>query len=165
MFDSAQAQISQDQTGQPIILVYLAANITRWTTHCVAFIRLLQVQSALKLEVLQHQSGLIKAQVGAATSTEMLHLTEDVENHCDLIADHTFWEGLEHVVGGIEPICYGTNINQKDSTCADQVLLTLVGTYLHFSSHPIPEVANGMTKRLEKWWKDCDQPLFLLTLI
>jgi hypothetical protein len=27
MFDSTQAQISQDQTGQPIILAYLAANI------------------------------------------------------------------------------------------------------------------------------------------
>lgn len=165
MFDSAQAQISQDRTGQSIILAYLAANLTRWTTHCVAFIRLLRVQSALKLEVMQHRTGLIKAQVGAATSTDMLRLTKDAENHCDLIADHTFWEGLEHIVGDIEPICYGTNINQKDSTRADQVLLTLVGMYLHFSSHPIPEVANGMMKQLEKRWKDCDQPLFLLALI
>jgi hypothetical protein len=86
--------------------------------------------------------------------------------HCDLIADHNFWEAPEHVVGGIEPICYGTNINQKDSTQADQVILTLAGLYIHFSGHPmIPEVVNGMTKHLEKRWKDCHQPLFLLAVI
>jgi hypothetical protein len=45
---------------------------------------------------------LIKTQVGAATSMDMLHLTRDAESHCDLIADHTFWEGLKHIVGDIE---------------------------------------------------------------
>jgi hypothetical protein len=147
MFDASQAQISLDRTGQSVVLAYLTANLTRWTTHCVAFIRLLRVQDALKLEVMQHRSGLIKAQVGAATSSEKKRLTQDAEMHCDLIADYNFWEGLEHVVGDIEPICYGTNINQKDSTRADQVLLTLAGIYIHFSDHPIPEVADGMTKR------------------
>jgi hypothetical protein len=95
----------------------------------------------------------------------MRHLTEDAENHCDLIANHTFWEGLVHVVSDIKLICYRTNINQKDSTRVDQVLLTLVGMYLHFSSHPIPKVANRMMKQLEKHWKDCNQPLFLLMMI
>ncbi|KIM74222.1 hypothetical protein PILCRDRAFT_14572 [Piloderma croceum F 1598] len=102
MFDASQAQISLNQTGQSVVLAYLTANLTQWTTHCVAFIRLLRVQDALKLEVMQHRSGLIKAQ--------------DAEMHCDLIADYNFREGLEHVVGDIEPICYRTNINQKDST-------------------------------------------------
>ena len=92
-------------------------------------------------------------------------MTQDAEEHCNLIADQSFWEGLEHIIGDIEPICYGTNINQKDSMRADQVLLTLAGMYTHFSNHPIPEVADGMTKRLEKHWKDCDQPLFILALI
>ncbi|KIM72638.1 hypothetical protein PILCRDRAFT_15961 [Piloderma croceum F 1598] len=151
MFDASQAWISLNRTGQSVVLAYLTTNLTRWTTHCVAFIRLFRVQDALKLEVMQHRSGLIKAQ--------------DAEMHCDLIADYNFWEGLEHVVGDIEPICYRTNINQKDSTRADQVLLTLAGIYTHFSDHPIPEVADGMTKWLEKCWKDCDQPLFLLALI
>lgn len=134
-------------------------------THCIAFIRFLRVRDALKLEVMQHRSGLIKAQVGVATSTKKLCLTEDADKHCDLIEDHSFWEGLKHVVGDIEPICYGTNINQKDSTRLNQVLLTLVDMYLHFNSHPIPKVATGMKKHLEKQWKDCDQPLFLLALI
>src|ERR1700720_4611915 len=97
-----------------------------------------------------HHSGLIKAQVRAAMYTEKARLTKDAKKHCDLIADPTFWNGLEHVVGDIEPICYGTNINQKDSTQADQVLLSLVGMFLHFADHPIKEVKIGMTKHLEK---------------
>ena len=40
----------------------------------------------------------------------------------------------------------------------------LTGMYTHFSNHPILEVADRMTKCLEKHWKDCDQPLFILTL-
>ena len=129
------------------------------------FIQLLHVQDALKLEVMQHCSAIIKVQVGAATLTEKQCLTEDTEKHCDLIADSTFWNGLEHIFGNIKPICYRTNINQKDSTHTNQVLLTLVGTYLHFAEHPILEVADGMMKCLKKCWKGCDQPLFLLALI
>lgn len=133
MFDVSQAQIGLDQTGQSVVLVYLTTNLTQWTTHCIVFIRLLHVhQDALKLKVMQHHSGLIKAQVGVATSSEKQCLTQDAEMHCDLIVDHNFWEGLKHVIGDIEPICYGTNINQKDSTWADQVLLTLAGMYIHF---------------------------------
>ena len=99
---------------------------------------------------MQHRSSLIKAQVGAATYIEKARLTKDAEKYCDRIADPTFRNGLKHVVGNIEPICYGTNINQKDSTQADQVLLSLVGMFLHFADHPIKEVKIGMTKHLEK---------------
>jgi hypothetical protein len=126
---------------------------------------LLQVKDALTLEVIQHQSRLIKAQVGAAKYGDKLHLTEDVEKHCDIISDHTFWNGLEQVVRDIEPIFYGTNINQKDSTHPDQVLLMLMGMFLHFSAHPEPKVVKGMTKHLEWCWEDCNQPIFLLALI
>ena len=92
---------------------------------------------------MQHRTAVINAQVRAATSSEKQRLTQDAEEHCNLIADHSFWEGLEHIISDIEPICYRTNINQKDSMQADQVLLTLVGMYTHFSNHPILEVADG----------------------
>src|SRR5882762_996416 len=165
MFDEAQAEISKNSTGKPKILAYLVANLTRWTTHCIAFIRLLRVQNALKLKVIQNREGIIHAQVGAATYAEKDRLTRDAIKHCDLIADASFWSALEDVMGDIEPICYGTNINQKDSTRADEVLLTLAGIFLHFDTHPVPEVANGMKKRIEKRWKDCNQPLFILAVI
>ena len=146
IFDDAQAQSSLDCTGHSVVLAYLVANLTWWTTYCVTFIQL-WVQSALKLEVMQHCVGLIKAQVGVATSAEKLCLTEDAEKHCNLIADPNFWHGLEHIVGDIEPICYWTIINQKDSTRTNQVLLTLVGTHLHLLITPFLRLWLA-------WWND-----------
>lgn len=127
--------------------------------------RLLLLQASLYQAVGALRPAIIKAQVGVATSTEGNRLTAEATAHCDLIEDRSFWNGLEQVVGDIEPICYGTNINQKDSTRLDQILLTLAGMYLHFSDHPEPEVATAMKKRLEKRWKDCDQQIFILALV
>ncbi|KAF9466987.1 ribonuclease H-like domain-containing protein [Collybia nuda] len=135
IFDEAQRQISKDRNGP------------------------------LQLAVMMHREAIIAAQVGAAKYTEKAQLTEQAIKCCDLIGSHEFWVGLETVIGDIELICYGTNINQSDSTRADQVLLTLAGMFLRFDDHPEPEIAIGMVERLEKQWKACDQPLFILALI
>jgi hypothetical protein len=92
-------------------------------------------------------------------------LTANANRHCDLLEDKTFWEGLEQVCGDIEAICYAMNLSQKDSTHADQVLLSLVGVYLRFSEHPEHDVAKDMITRIKKCWHDTDQLLFLLALI
>ncbi|KAJ7257399.1 ribonuclease H-like domain-containing protein [Mycena rebaudengoi] len=133
-----------------LILAYLMANMTRWTTHCIAFMRLFRLEESL---------------VGRATGAEKDAFVTEANTFCDLIMDRTFWSSLESLIEDLEPICYGTNINQKDSTRADQVLLSLAGMFLRMLDHPEPDVAAGMMKRLEKRWKDCDQPLFLLALI
>ncbi|KAK6988801.1 hypothetical protein R3P38DRAFT_2399421, partial [Favolaschia claudopus] len=65
----------------------------------------------------------------------------------------------------IEPICLGTNIGQQDSARADKVILLLAGLYHHYADHPEPEVSKALVARIEKRWKDCDQPLFLVALI
>lgn len=166
IFDEAQRQISKDRNGGRVqVLSYLVANMTRWTTHFIAFARLNSLKGSLQLAVIMHREAIIAAQVGAAKYTEKAQLTEQAVKCCDLIGSHEFWVGLETVIGDIEPICYGTNINQSDSTRADQVLLTLAGMFLRFDDHPEPEIAIGMVERLEKRWKACDQPLFILALI
>ncbi|KAJ7092992.1 ribonuclease H-like domain-containing protein [Mycena belliarum] len=166
IFDESQATISKDRNGGKIIvLAYLVANMTRWTTHFVAFRRLFSLRPALQLGVLQKRAAIIAAEVGAATSTEATRLEEEAIKFCTLIEDASFWSGLETVLGDLEPICLGTNINQKDSTRLDQVLLTLAGIFLRFADHPEKEVQDKMVSRLEKRWKDCDQPIFLLALV
>ncbi|KAJ6629071.1 ribonuclease H-like domain-containing protein [Mycena sp. CBHHK59/15] len=166
IFNEAQRTIQVSSGAvKIIILAYLVANLTRWTTHFVAFMRLFLLREALEFAVLQNRPAIIAAQVGAAMSTEAARLKEDAERFCALIRDQAFWEGLETVLGDLEPICLGTNINQKDSTRLDQVLLTIAGIYLRFAEHPEEEVRVSMLKRLEKRWKDCDQSVFLLALI
>lgn len=163
IFDVAQKQISKDRLNRELVLAYLVANLTRWTTHSTAFTQLFKVHDALKLAVIQHHSAIVVAQVGASKSSEARWLNDDAEMHIKIIQDHTFWEGLEQVIGDIEPICYATNINQTDSCRPDSVLRTLAGIYLHFKDHPEP--ASKMTARVEKQWKGACQPLFLLCQI
>ncbi|KAF5343814.1 hypothetical protein D9758_016207 [Tetrapyrgos nigripes] len=171
IFDAAQEWIAKDQNIQRIVILsYLIANLTRWTTQYVAFFRLRDLKAPLQLAVMQSRNAILTAQVGAAKSTEKDRLEAEANRACDLIADgrnrlYSFWAGLETVIGDIEPICYGTNINQKDSTRPDQVLLTIAGIYLHFVDHPEPELSVTMVERIEKRWKDCDQPVFLAALI
>lgn len=165
LMDKSQETISMDRLQRVVVLAYLVANMTRWTTHCTAFIRLLALKAALRLAVMQNRAAIIAAQVCAATGAKARELTADAEHWCDVVDDPMFWESLEHVVGDLEPICFATNIGQKDSTRPDTVLLSLVGIFLHFWEHPINNVATAMNKRTKKRWKDCDQPLFLLSLV
>ncbi|KAJ6623316.1 ribonuclease H-like domain-containing protein [Mycena sp. CBHHK59/15] len=166
IFDASQRIISKDRNGGIIIvLAYLVANLTRWTTHFVAFMRIFILRQALQLAVLQNRTAIIEAEVGAATSTEGERLREDAERMCARIEDTGFWHGLEMVLGDLEPICLGTNINQKDSIRLDQVLLTIAGIFLRFADHAEDEVRTAMLVRLEKRWKDCDQSVFLIALI
>ncbi|KAJ6624052.1 hypothetical protein B0H10DRAFT_1943534 [Mycena sp. CBHHK59/15] len=65
---------------------------------------------------------------------------------------------------GTEAITFATEAGRFCDMIMD-VLLSLAGMFLHMVEHPEPEVAKGMTTRLKKCWKDCDQPLFLLALI
>ncbi|KAJ6587810.1 ribonuclease H-like domain-containing protein [Mycena sp. CBHHK59/15] len=165
IFDTSQKIVSMQNLGRYIILAYLIANLTRWTTHDVAFARLFFLKEPLQFAVYTRRKDIIEAQVGAAVSTEGERLRVDAEKYCALIKDEAFWHGLETVLSDLEPICLGTNINQKDSTRPDQVSLTIAGIFLHFSDHPEPEVKSLMLVRLEKRWKDCDQPVFLAALI
>ncbi|KAJ6607786.1 ribonuclease H-like domain-containing protein, partial [Mycena sp. CBHHK59/15] len=165
IFDRVQGEMSLDRLSRVLILAYLVANLTRWTTHCIAFMHLFRLQEPLQFAVMQSRGAIIAAQVGAAKGADKAVFMEEAERFCTLIMDTTFWSSLESLIEDIEPICYGTNINQKDSTRADQVLLSLVGMFLRMADHPEPDVHEGMMARFEKRWKDCDQPLFLLVLI
>ncbi|KAJ6615990.1 hypothetical protein B0H10DRAFT_1949468 [Mycena sp. CBHHK59/15] len=60
-------------------------------------------------------------EVGKAELTKQQHLEEEAISFCDKIEDTSFWNGLEMVLGDLELICLGTNINQKDSTRPDQI--------------------------------------------
>jgi hypothetical protein len=132
-----------------------------------AFLHLLCLEQAIMHAVQIGRNAIIAAQVGAAISTKKCHLAEDATKMCDLIKDRSgrFWNGLKTIVGDLKLICLTTNINRKDTVHPDQVLLAFIGMYLHFMDHPEDCVRDGMVKRLEKWWKDCDQSLFLLALI
>ncbi|KAJ6546601.1 hypothetical protein B0H10DRAFT_2384429 [Mycena sp. CBHHK59/15] len=113
IFDAVQEQLSKDRLERVVVLADVVANLTRWTTHCIEFLRLLFLREYLQFAVLQSRGAIIAAQVGAAKSTEAERLKEEAIYFCDLISDAEFWSGLTSVVEDIEPICYGTNITRR----------------------------------------------------
>ncbi|KAJ7190622.1 ribonuclease H-like domain-containing protein [Mycena pura] len=168
IFDRAQESVSADENqGRVIVLSYFTANLTRWTTHATSFLRVLRLKRALTQAAIINEVTIVKAQVGAAKSTEKVRLEEEARSMIARIVDreNRFWPGVETVIADLEPICFGMNINQQDDVRPDQVLLAFVGMFLHFADHPEDEVKNGMVKRLEKRWKDADQTMFLLALL
>ncbi|KAJ6539904.1 ribonuclease H-like domain-containing protein [Mycena sp. CBHHK59/15] len=128
--------------GDYFKVYHFAAVIAEEATELIAWIN--NHSRALQLAVLQNRTAIIEAEVGAATSTEGERLREDAERMCARIEDTGFWHGLEMVLGDLEPICLGTNINQKDSTRLDQVLLTIAGIFLRFADHAEDEVRTAM---------------------
>jgi hypothetical protein len=59
IFDQAQI----DKTGAA--LSYLIANITRWTTHSIAFHRLMRLKAPIREAAITKRADIIAAQVGA----------------------------------------------------------------------------------------------------
>ena len=76
-----------------------------------------------------------------------------------------FWHCLRSIVDNLEPISLGINMNQTDSMCPDQVLITFAGIFSYFQKHAKPAIATGMMMRIEKCWKALDQLMFVLTLV
>ncbi|KAJ6560920.1 hypothetical protein B0H10DRAFT_2240287 [Mycena sp. CBHHK59/15] len=126
IFDRAQRSVSADENhGRVTVLSYFTANLTRWTTHATSFIRILRLKCALTQAAILHEAAIVTAQVGAAKSTEKIRLEEEARSMITWIVDreNRFWPGVETVIGDLEPICFGTNINQQDNVRPDQVLL------------------------------------------
>ncbi|KAJ6494246.1 hypothetical protein C8R45DRAFT_866803, partial [Mycena sanguinolenta] len=148
------------------VLAYLVANLTRWTTHSIAFNRLIQLKNPTRQAVILHRDAIIAAQVGAEKNKKKRKKMEDEANKfCDLFDSASFWKDLQTIADDIEPICYITNINQGEKTRADQVLLGFAGVYLHFKKHPDRAVATGMMKRIEKRWAAMDQAVFIMAMV
>ncbi|KAJ6628542.1 hypothetical protein B0H10DRAFT_1940380 [Mycena sp. CBHHK59/15] len=147
IFDESQATVSQDRNAARSLFLLTWSLISPAGPPILSLFRVSLPSASASACCPPEKTAIIAAEVGAAVSTETERLSSDANKFCTLIEDTTFWSGLEMVLGDLEPICLGTNINQKDSTCLDQVLLTIAGIFLRFVDHPEPE------------------PAFLLTLI
>ncbi|KAF8150576.1 hypothetical protein B0H34DRAFT_791004 [Crassisporium funariophilum] len=132
-------------------LAFLVANMTRWTTHFIAFDRLHDLKDSMRRAVIQRKEDIISAQVRAEKNCQKRQKLEGTATaHCELIDDGGFWRRLKSVVDDLEPICLGLNKNQTDALRPDQALLTFAGIFLYFQKHSKRSVANGMTSRIEK---------------
>ncbi|KAF7375831.1 DUF659 domain-containing protein [Mycena sanguinolenta] len=149
------------------VLVYLVANLTRWTTHLVAALRFQLLKAPIRKAILNDREDIIKAQVGAETRTRQKEvLRRDAIAHCESVELNSWWDRLDSVIIDMEHICYLTNIAQSDHVRPDQFLLAFAGLFRHFLNHEKdPAMGKRMCKRLEKRWNELDQVVFILALV
>jgi hypothetical protein len=158
-------EVQQSQTRK--VLTYLVANMTRWTTHSVAFLRIEDLKDSLQLAAYSRKADIIAAQVGKETGSKGAELRAEAEEYVNLIRNEDFWERLRTLNDDIEPICFATNIMQSNRARPDVVLLAFVGMFLYFRNLPASRqrLSKDMCTRLEKRWKGFDQKFLITALI
>ncbi|EJD46725.1 hypothetical protein AURDEDRAFT_123867 [Auricularia subglabra TFB-10046 SS5] len=162
IFDTVQSETAQAATP----LSYLVANQTRWTTHTLAFKRLLRLETPIRRTAILEKDKIVAAQVGAMTKRKQkAALEKSARTMIATIDDGALWARLATVVDDLEPITYLTNINQADDARPDTSFVSFGGIFLHFEKHPDPAICAGMIKRIEKRWEGMDQPLFFFALV
>ncbi|KAJ6616370.1 hypothetical protein B0H10DRAFT_2219578 [Mycena sp. CBHHK59/15] len=156
IFDTQQ----QEMFGK--ILAYLLPNLTHWTTHLVAAIRFAFLKAPICAAILNHRDAIVKAQTGAGEDTI----------DCDLVESNVWWDKLQKIIiPDLKHICYLTNIAQSHHVHPDQFLLALACLFLHFHRFSTCQKASErglgqhMCKHIEKFFKELNQVVFVLTLI
>ncbi|CAK5276915.1 unnamed protein product [Mycena citricolor] len=141
------------------VLAYILPNLTRWTTHLIAAVQFEFLKAPIRAAILSRRDDIVAAQVGAETNTrKRLALEEDAISHCEMIESNGWWDRLKRsVIPDMEHICYLTNISQSDHVRPDQFLLALAATNR--------TLGKNMCARIEKRFKELDQPVFVFALI
>ena len=60
IFNKAQAEVPPGK-----VLAFLVANMTRWTTHFIAFDRLCDLKDSMRRAVISRREDIVSCQVGA----------------------------------------------------------------------------------------------------
>ncbi|KAJ3008701.1 hypothetical protein NUW54_g3057 [Trametes sanguinea] len=142
--------------GQPKTVI--RGVVTRWTSHYLAYRRLLELLPALQILAQDHrlfESGTAESH---AKSREMI----------PIIRNGLFWHSLTRVKRHLEPLAIATNITQSNRSRLDEVLITF-GTLFHFfHSLSDPEeatVKEAVLRSLATRWGKADQDVFIAAVI
>ncbi|KAJ3792207.1 ribonuclease H-like domain-containing protein [Lentinula aff. detonsa] len=158
--------IQNEQNKQ--VKSYLIANATRWTTHLVAFLCLIELKQSLCTAAVMKWDDIIRAHAGVEKNTlAALILYTAAKEQIEVIEGGDFWHQLASVVEDFEPIAYVTNICQSNWARPDIVLLAFIRMYLYFKNLPpaYANVSKGMMEWLEWCWPGFNQPLMIPALI
>ncbi|CDO76574.1 hypothetical protein BN946_scf184831.g10 [Trametes cinnabarina] len=140
---------------------------TRWTSHYLAFKRLLELQPTLTAILASDRvsggettfmAG-IKGSAAKAKARQMLALIED----------GAFWHSLNRIKLHLEPFAIAVNLAQAAHCRLDQVLLIFGFLYHRFSRLPSDiddeESSSAVLKSLEDRWSKADQSVFVAAVI
>ncbi|KAI0083543.1 hypothetical protein BDY19DRAFT_900168, partial [Irpex rosettiformis] len=142
---------------------------TRWTSHFLAYRRLVKLRYTIMTAIQQDellpvsQSQLITGNsVAQAKAKEMI----------SYMKDDRFWNAITQITTHLQPFAYATNIAQSDVARLDTVLLAWALLYNHFdnlseSSDSVSDkqIAEAVCNSINRRWEASDQDVFIAAVI
>ncbi|KAJ3002962.1 hypothetical protein NUW54_g5562 [Trametes sanguinea] len=141
--------------------------LTRWTSHYLAFRRLLELQSTLSYIIADDNArgGTSTFMVGLNTSAAKNKARQMIA----LMQNGAFWHSLNRVKLHLEPLAVAANVTQAAHCRLDQVLLIFGFLYRRFLTLPsdlVDDVASrAVIDSIETRWSKADQAIFVAAVI
>ncbi|TFK17562.1 hypothetical protein FA15DRAFT_604826 [Coprinopsis marcescibilis] len=148
----------------------LRAVLTRWTSHFLAFDRLLKLEGTLQLVILKDSMEKPDDRKIVIGTTEA---KEKETKMIQLIKNTSFWIGLSRVIHHLRPLAIATSTLQSTSCCLDTVLVTFGFLYMQFNvmkskgdaTQSDIDTCDRVLNSLEKRWGKADQAIFIAATI
>ncbi|KAL1743828.1 hypothetical protein HDZ31DRAFT_9135, partial [Schizophyllum fasciatum] len=151
-----------------VALSVVRAAMTRWTSHHLAYHRLVELQPALSKVVSDDEfrskggwpSQIIKGdRKSKAKAKSML----------SILRSGTFWHGLIVMARMLEPLAKAAYISQATVCRPDQVLLMFGSLFRTYTLMPDTEAdvigRQAILNSLEKRWSKCEQDVYIAAVI
>ncbi|TFK16929.1 hypothetical protein FA15DRAFT_571127, partial [Coprinopsis marcescibilis] len=148
----------------------LRAVLTQWTSHFLAFDRLLELEGTLQLVILKDSMEKPDDRKIVIGTTEA---KEKATKMIQLVKNTSFWIGLSRVVRHLRPLAIATNTLQSTSCHLDTVLVTFGFLYMQFNvmksegdaTQSDIDACDRVLNSLEKRWGKADQAIFIAATI
>ncbi|EPQ50345.1 hypothetical protein GLOTRDRAFT_50634 [Gloeophyllum trabeum ATCC 11539] len=139
-------------------LAVVRAVLTRWTSHFLAYRRLLEIKNPLEILASDpriFESGDAKSH---AKTREML----------PILRDSMFWHYLARIKFHIQPFAIAANVTQSAHCRLDEVLLTfafLLKQFLELADPDDQLIKEAVITSLETRWAKADQDVFVAAVV
>ncbi|KAI0090050.1 ribonuclease H-like domain-containing protein, partial [Irpex rosettiformis] len=162
----AQLQIFQEHSNPGVLpKSVVRAVLTRWTSHFLAYQRLLFLRPYI-MTMVQQDSNASESQIITGSSSAKAKAVEIIS----YLNDDKFWSAVKQMELHLEPFAYATNITQSDKAQLDSVLLVFTLLYNRFEHFPTTTVSDKIVveticNSINTRWEASDQDVFIATVI
>ncbi|KAI0688276.1 hypothetical protein BC835DRAFT_1284976 [Cytidiella melzeri] len=147
--------------------------LTRWTSHYIAFRRLLQLHTSIQT-LIEQDEGSDESEIITGTTAAKSKAIEMIAH----LKDDSFWIAIKRYVftdstlvlikSHLEPLAYAANITQSNSARLDTVLLVFALLYTRFdclSNTADTQVARAACTSINNRWMASNQDVFIAAVV
>ncbi|CAB4419113.1 unnamed protein product [Rhizophagus irregularis] len=151
----------------------LSPGDTRWNSYYFCFHSILKTKVALKFisaKFNEHRSNVIRTNgipnvIPNNTSKKNNNERKLPDDIADIINDNDFWLTLVELQNLLYPLCGFLNKLQKDTASLYEVIHCFAYVTKIFNEHTDSNFSEKMVERMEKRWKQWEQPLLILSMV